>query len=172
MKNIYKRIILCGILSALALISFIIEGLFPPLFIPGVRLGISNIFILLALIILNRKYAFITLIIKTVLGSVFSGNFSALMYSLPSGILALTVESVLIVFYKKLSIVSISTIGAVINSLMQNVIFCLATGLYGYLAFMPYLSIISFFTGLFVGITIYYIIKILPLTVLKNFIQS
>ena len=48
-RTVYK-IAACGIFSALALIAFVIESLFPPFFIPSARMGISNIFVLLAAI--------------------------------------------------------------------------------------------------------------------------
>ena len=73
------KISLCALLSAFALISFVLEGLFPPLFRPGARMGLSNVFILIAIYFLGAKYALAVLVIKTVLGSLFGGNISAIM---------------------------------------------------------------------------------------------
>lgn len=163
MKNTYlKKISLCGIFSCFALISFVLESLFPPLFIPGARMGISNIFILLALIYLGRAYAYSVLVVKVLLGSIFSGNISAMMYSFPAGIVALTVEIILFIFIKHLSIISISVFGAIINSLIQNFMFCLITNNFGYLVYLPYLSIISTISGLIIGIVVYLVVKYLP----------
>jgi uncharacterized membrane protein len=53
MKTSTFKITLTAILSALALITFLIESLFPPLFIPGARLGLANLFILIAIVILG-----------------------------------------------------------------------------------------------------------------------
>ena len=105
------KVTLCAILSALGTIAFTIEGLFPPLFLPGARLGVSNIFILLAAIILGGKYAFITLMVKTVLGSLFAGNLSMILYSLPAGAIALTVELIIIYIIRKTSVVAVSVGG-------------------------------------------------------------
>ena len=43
-KPLLKKLTLCSIYSALAIISFVIENLFPPLFLPGARMGVSNVF--------------------------------------------------------------------------------------------------------------------------------
>lgn len=159
--KISLKISLCGILTAAALITFMIESLFPPIILPGAKLGLSNIFILLTAIILGGRYAFISLALKTILGSVFSGNVSAIMYSLPSGAIALTVELVLL-YLTKSSIIAISVCGSVINTTIQNLTFCLITDASEYLAYLPYLSIISILSGVLVGFTVYLIVKKLP----------
>ena len=84
MKDILvRKLVFSAILSAAALVSFLIESLFPPLFIPGARLGISNVFVLFAVIYIGVKEGFAVLIIKILLGSLFTGNISAALYSLP-----------------------------------------------------------------------------------------
>ena len=163
MKKIsLKKIATCGVLSGLALISFVIESALPPLFIPGARLGVSNVFILLSAILLGSPYAVFTLIIKTVLGSVFSGNMSALLYSLPSGLVALFIELLLINKARKLSIPAVSLVGAVINNVIQNVVFCLITSTWDYLTYSSYLMLIGLASGLFVGFAVYLVIKLVP----------
>lgn len=160
---------LCGVLSALSTIAFIIEGLFPPLIIPGARMGVSNIFILLSAILLGGRYGFITLAVKVLIGSLLSGNFFAVAYALPSGILALSVELILIYIAKKVSVVATSVAGAVINTIMQNVIFCLVTDTIEYLSYLPYLALIGVLGGIVVGFAVYFVLKILPH---KYFLQT
>ena len=149
---------LCAILTAFAIITFVIENLFPPLFFPGAKMGISNVFILLSLIILGPTYAFITLVVKTVLGSLFAGNISAILYSLPAGAIALSVEILAIVLLKKVSVVAVSILGAVINISLQNVTFCLLTNTIQYLYYLPDLALIGVVSGLIVGFTTYLIV--------------
>ena len=67
-----RKIALCGVITSFALIAFILEGLLPPLFLPGARLGLSNAFILLVALLCGWQYAFASLIIKIVLGSIFA----------------------------------------------------------------------------------------------------
>ena len=151
----------------MALISFILESLFPPLFMPGARLGISNVFILLCLVLLGGKYAFFALIIKTVLGSVFSGNISSIMYSLPSGAIALLLQFVLLEF-TKVSVVATSVCGSLINTTLQNITFCLVTSTFEYLSFLPYLALIGVLSGVLVGFVVYLAIRYIPLKIKGN----
>lgn len=152
----------CALLSALATLSFIIEGLFPPLILPGARMGVSNVFILLSALVLGSVYGYATLAIKVILGSLLSGNVTGVLYALPAGLFALTTELLAINFIKKVSVVSVSVLGAVINITAQNVIFCLVTQTTEYLSYVPYLSLIGIIGGLTVGFAVYLIIKILP----------
>lgn len=157
MKKSTLKLTLTAIFAALGLITFVIEGLLPPLFLPGARLGLSNVFILLAVIFCGWQYGFCVLIVKTVLGSLFAGNISAVMYSLPSGALALTVEIVLLYFAKRISIVSISVAGGVISTVIQNTVFCLVNKTSAYLIYSPYLALIGALSGAVVGFTVYLI---------------
>lgn len=162
MKNNTFKLTLCALLTSLSIIAFTLENLFPPLFLAGARLGISNVFILLSTIVLGVGYGYATLIIKIIVGSLFSSNVSAIMYSLPAGLIALTLEIVIIYFVKSTSIVCTSIFGSVINSCVQNVVFCLVTDTTSYLVYLPYLALISVVTGLIVGFIVYLTLKRFP----------
>lgn len=161
-KTVIKKITACAVLSALSILAFMLESLFPPLFVPGARMGLSNIFILLSAIVLGYGYGYTVLILKIVLGSVFSGNISAMLYSLPAGLISLSVELLLFSFCKRISVICISVTGAVINVTLQNVVFCLVTDSVEYLSFLPYLSLIGVLAGITVGFSVYLLIKKLP----------
>lgn len=165
--KIIKKISLCGILSAFALLSFILENLFPPLFLPGARLGISNVFILLSAIVIGYKYGFCALIIKSVLGSVFSGNISAIIYSLPAGLISLTIELVLLKFTTS-SLIAISVCGSMVNITVQNFAFCLVTQSFEYMSFVPYLALIGSFSGLMIGLVVLFALKRIPLSLVRE----
>ena len=161
-KTLSFKFALCGVLSALSTIAFVIEGLFPPLFLPGARMGVSNIFILLCAILLGGRYAFVTLAVKVLLGSLLSGNFFGIVYALPSGTIALSIELVLIYLAKNVSILATSIAGAVINIAVQNTAFCLITGTAEYLSYLPYLTLTGILGGIIIGLAVFILIKILP----------
>ena len=163
MNRKISKITLCAILSALSTLAFLIESLFPPIILPGTKLGLSNVFILLSSLILGVKYGFITLVVKILIGSLFSGNLSSIMYSLPAGIISLSIQCVLLFVVKKVSIIASSIAGAVINVTVQNFIFCLVTDAFEYLFYLPYLALISVLSGLTVGFAVYLTVKKLPL---------
>ena len=156
MKNhTLRKMVTCGVLSCFALLAFMLESLFPPLILPGARMGISNVFILLSAILLGSVYGYATLVVKIVLGSIFSGNVSSIMYSLPAGLISLTFELALFLWLKRTSIIATSVCGATINVTIQNVVFCLVTQSTEYLVFLPYLSLIGIIGGLAVGFLVY-----------------
>ena len=162
MKRKSFKIALSAIYTVFALISFVVESLLPPLYLPGARIGLSNIFILLAVITVGWQYGFIALAVKCLLGSLFVGNFSAVIYSLPAGAIALAIEIIILRFIKKSSVVSVSVAGGVINVLLQNLIFCLVTKSTAYLAYLPYLALIGAVAGAVVGLIVFLIIKKFP----------
>ena len=92
MKLSVKRLTLCALLAALALGLSYVEGYFPltlliPL--PGVKLGLANIVTLFALLQLGAPAAFAVLLVRCLLGAMFAGNVSALLFSLLGGLLVL-----------------------------------------------------------------------------------
>jgi len=161
-KNKLFKLALSGIYAAFATITFMLENLFPPIILPGARMGLSNVFILLSATTLGGIYGYATLIVKVVLGSLFAGNISAVMYSLPAGIIALSIELLIIFYAKKTSLVCASVCGAIVNVTIQNAVFCLVTDAGEYLVFLPYLSLVGVFSGLIVGLSVYLILKKIP----------
>ena len=161
-KKITSKIAFTGLLATLATITFLLENLFPPLILPGAKMGLSNIFILLAFITLGKVSAFAVLIVKAVLGSLFAGNISAIIYSLPAGAIALTLEVLLLTLIKRISIVCASVFGSVVNITVQNVIFCIVTDTINYLSYLPYFVIIGVVSGIIVGFSVYILVKRMP----------
>ena len=165
-----KKLTISGIYTGLALITFMLESLFPPLIIPGARLGLSNVFILMIAITVGSPYALFAVVIKGLLGNIFSGNISAVIYSLPAGIISITVQIVLLRFTSKFSITAISAMGSTINIITQTLTFCLITNGIEFLIYLPYLALIGIVSGFAVGFAVYLLIKQLPtaITVLEE----
>ena len=83
-----KRIALDALLTAIALIIFVVELLVPiPFPVPGVKLGLSNVVTLFALFACGPVDALIILLLRIGLGTIFGGNLSAILYSLAGGLL-------------------------------------------------------------------------------------
>lgn len=166
-----KKITLTALLSALSLLAFMLESLFPPLLIPGAKLGLGNIFTFLALIVLGVPHAFITLGVKLIFGAIFSGGVSALMYSLPSGLVSLSLTAILIYYSKgKLSVLAISSLSAVVHNAVQLTVYALITDI-SVFYLMPYLTLIGMLSGIMVGLVVFYIIRFLPQRVVDNILS-
>lgn len=172
MKLNSKRIALLSMLTALASITFIIEGLFPPLFIPGAKMGLSNIFGMLAVVLLSPLDAIVLVAIRTTLGSLIAGNMSSWIYSFFAGVASVAAAGFLYRLTDKISLVSISIAAAVIHNIVQNTIFCLITQTPELYAYLPYLAVIGIVAGAIVGIACVLILKYVPYDKLFIFTQK
>ena len=158
-----RRIATLSVLTAMGLITFMIESLFPPLFLPGAKMGISNVFSLLTLMVLGPTEAFILVIVRTTLGSMFTGNMSTLMYSMTAGVVSVAVSTVLVEFlYPRVSIVAISVVAAVLHNMTQNLVFCLISNTPEMFAYMPWLALIGVVAGIIVGFAVWFILRAVP----------
>ena len=94
MKLNARSIALCAVLTALALGLSTLENLFPVTLIvplPGVKLGLANIVTVFALYELGAVPALTILAARCLLGGLFAGNLSALLFSLLGGFTAMLV---------------------------------------------------------------------------------
>ena len=165
-----RRIAADALFTALALIMFLIENLFPPLFFPGAKMGLSNIFSLAALVLFSPVDAFAVVAVRSLLGAAFSGNFSAVMYSFSGGVTAMLVSSVLMyAVYPRISLMSVSIAAAVVHNIMQTLV-AAAWQSAAVFAYMPYLALIGVFSGAAVGAVVMLIFKRVPLSVYEKFI--
>ena len=148
--------------AALALIFSYIEVLIPlPVPIPGIKLGIANLVILIALYRMDFRYAFTINITRILLaGLLFSGVFG-MIYSLAGGILSIVVMYLL----KKtglFSIVGVSMAGGVCHNLGQLLTACVLLSNTAIMSYFPVLLFSGMAAGIFIGILAYFIEKRLP----------
>lgn len=168
-KTTAKKIAVLAIFTALSLIMFIIENQFPPLFIPGAKMGLANIFSFAALIMYSPVEAFIIVAIRTGLGAVYAGNVSALLYSFTGGVVSMAVSSVLMyTVYPRISVMSVSVLAAVAHNITQNLVFVIISGTALTLGYMPYLVLIGILSGAIVGGIIMLVFKKVPLSVFER----
>lgn len=149
-------------LSALALIFSYIEAIIPfNAGIPGIKLGIANLVILVCLYTLGFRYTLaINLIRILVAGLLFNGFFGAL-YSLAGGILSLLI----MVLLKKTSLfspVGISMAGGVAHNTGQLLVAALIVSNMKLFIYFPVLLFSGLISGIFIGILTYLILKKLP----------
>ncbi len=172
-KNSAKKIAVLAIFTALSLIMFIIENQFPPLFVPGAKMGLANIFSFAALIMYSPIEAFVIIAVRTGLGAVFAGNVSALLYSFTGGVVAMTVSSLLMyTVYPRISVISVSVLSAVSHNITQNIVFVIISGTALTFGYMPYLVLIGVLSGAIVGGIIMLLFKKVPQSVFERMIGT
>lgn len=159
-----KKIALSAILIALALGLSYTERFIPlqlviPL--PGIKLGLANIVTLVALCLLGWKDTLWIVVLRCMMGAIFGGGITGLLFSMTGGLLSLAVM-VLAEKIKKLSIYGISILGAAAHNIGQ---ICAAMALMQTVyigAYLPYLLIVALFTGFATATAAAGILKILP----------
>ncbi len=141
-----------GVYTALALIFSYVETLIPINFgIPGVKLGLANLIIVVALYKMNLKEAYILSVVRVVLAGFIFANLFSIIYSLAGGLLSLTVMAVL----KKsnqFSTVGISMAGGVFHNVGQLLMAIIVLESFNIAYYFPVLLISGVLTGLLIGI--------------------
>ena len=166
MKLTTKNLALCAVLTALALglstllSSFPVSLLVP---LPGVKLGLANIVTVFALYQLGAAPALCILVARCLLGSLFAGNASALLFSLLGGVLAMLVMMAL-TRLRGLSVYGVSIGGAAAHNCGQIAAACLTLGSMAPLYYLPILLGASLITGAVTGVAAACLFRVLAHT--------
>ena len=154
MKKINKMVLI-GLLVAQALVLHIFESNIPiPLLTPGAKLGLANLVTVLSLYILNKKETFFIIISRLLLGAMFGGSLSALMYSASGAILSFIMMVVVKEGLKdKVSIIGVSASGAIFHIIGQILVACAIVRNIWVSLYLPILTVTGIATGIFIGLT-------------------
>lgn len=154
MKLTTKQLTACALLAAMALGLSYLENLFPlalAIPLPGVKLGLANIVTVFALYALGAGQAFLILIARCLLGSLFAGNLNALIFSLLGGVSAMAVMTGLSRL-RRLSVYGVSAGGAAAHNCGQVAAAILTLGSMAPLYYLPVLLGVSLLTGGLTGL--------------------
>ncbi len=163
--NPTKRMVQSAVLVSLALALSYAERFIPlhlviPL--PGVKLGLANVVTLIALYLMGTTNAFAILLLRCILGAVFGGGITGLLFSLTGGILAMSIMAL----GKKaafLSVYGVSILGAAAHNIGQILAaMVLMNSLYIGM-YLAYLLIVALFTGFATGAACAGILRILSM---------
>ena len=152
------RLTQLALLTAVALILFLVEAQIPPLVaIPGVKLGLANIITLVTFYLYGRRDALMVLVV-----SIFSGQMLMLLFSLSGGLFCYAVCAMLYprIPLKKLWLLSM--IGAVCHNIGQILAAILVLGTADVLWYLPALLISGLISGCFTGLVTSAVIARLP----------
>lgn len=141
-----------GVFTALALIFSYIELLIPIQFgVPGMKLGLANLVIVIFLYKRNAKEAMLLSVVRILLAGLMFSNLFSILYSLAGGILSLIVMAVL----KKLetfSVIGVSIAGGIAHNMGQLVIAMVVVETYRIGYYFPILLITGMVTGMLIGV--------------------
>lgn len=141
-----------GVFTTLALIFSYVETLIPIQFgIPGVKLGLANLIIVIALYRMKLSEAYLLSIVRVLLAGFIFGNYFSIIYSLAGGLLSLTVMALL---RKKggFSVIGVSIAGGVFHNIGQLIIASVIVETFSVMYYVLVLLIAGLVTGLLIGI--------------------
>lgn len=141
-----------GMYIALALIFSYVEMLIPfNIGVPGIKLGLANIVVVLVLYKMGWKEAYCVSVGRVFLAGILFGNLASISFSLAGGVLSLTIMCLL---YKRenFSVLGISIAGAVFHNLGQILMAMIVVSSFNVMYYFPVLMIAGILTGLVIGI--------------------
>lgn len=140
-----------GLLLAFALILAYVESLVPFFFgVPGMKLGLANLAVLLTLFLFGPSQAFMLNIARIVLSSFMFGNMSMLLYSAAGGVLSFC-AMFLMRKTGKFSMTGVSMGGGVFHNIGQLVVAFLVVRTEGIFYYIPALLFAGVGTGFLNG---------------------
>lgn len=162
MKNTRKMIFL-SLLAALGIVLGLFESIIPlPVAIPGARLGLSNMVVLVTILAIGYREAFVVSIFKTIILVLVTGSVSSFFFSFGGALLSVVTMILSHRFLSKyLSPVGISEIGSYFHNVGQVAVASFIIKTTSIFAYLPILIILGIFTGYFVGISSIFISKTL-----------
>lgn len=156
-----KKVARMGIFVALAMIFSYIEVLIPFDFgIPGVKLGIANLVIVVGLYQFSVKEVFMISLVRILLMGLLFGNAMTLIFSLAGGIISFLVMLCCKKF-SSFSIVGVSVLGGIFHNIGQLAVAMAVLMNFKVAFYLPILLIAGVVTGTFIGILSNKIVKVL-----------
>lgn len=148
-----RKICYMSLLTGIALIIFIVELRIPNLSpVPGMKLGLANIITVYGLYHLRAGETAMILLVRIILGSVFGGNISAMIYSLSGGLLCLVGMFAVRKILDEKYIWLCSIIGGILHNIGQMAAAVVVMRTTSVIAYLPFLLISGCIAGLFTGI--------------------
>ena len=147
-----RRIAYCGLFAALAILMGYVELLIPmPILIPGVKLGLANVIIVIMLYFMDAKSAFFVSLIRVLLSGLLFAGFAGLLYSLSGAMLSFAVM-LLLKRTERFSIVGVSVAGGIFHNVGQIVVAALVVENVRMAYYRPFLLVSGVVTGIVIGI--------------------
>lgn len=168
MRSQADKLAYCSLFTAFGLILSYVEAILPISLIipiPGFKLGLANIAVMLAFFMLGYGYACAVSIARITLSALLFGSVTSFWFSLAGGALALAA----LLLYKLILSRFLGVMGlSVMSAAMHNIGQCLACavffGHYVLTFYLPILLLVSLITGSLTAVIIHRFLKIKAIT--------
>lgn len=153
MNKSLKNLTNLSLLTAVALILYVVESWFPlPVPIPGIKLGLANIITVVAVYRFSPGQVIALVVARLLLGSFFAGSMSALLFSGAGAFLCLAGLLLLKKVLPKDRIPLCSVLGAILHNLGQTLAAVWVMRDVRVFAYLPILLVTGCVAGLFTGL--------------------
>lgn len=158
-KIMAKKTALLGMLVALAFVLSYIETLIPVnLGIPGAKLGLANLVVMVALYTLGTKEAFGLSMVRILLTGLTFSSMAAMLYSFAGGLLSFAVMA-LMKKTKKLSVTGVSVLGGIAHNAGQIFVAMWMLDTATLIYYLPVLAITGVASGTMIGLLAVMVIR-------------
>ncbi len=148
-----KRITRMALLTAVALIIFIVEAQLPPLApVPGIKAGLANIITVYSMFRLGPADTLIILLARIFLGNIFAGSVSTMMFSLGGGIMCYIVMLALRRIFTAKQMWMCSVFGAMAHNVGQILVTIAVYRTTALVIYLPVLLLSGVISGIFTGL--------------------
>lgn len=145
------RIALYGLCIALAFILSYLESLIPIQMIPGMKIGLTNLVVLIAFYYLDARAAFVINLVRILLVAFTFGNLQSLCYSAAGGMLAYLVM-LLLKRTRHFAMVTVSVAGGVFHNVGQILVAMWMVETTSVIWYLSVLIISGVVSGIVVGV--------------------
>lgn len=140
-----------GLFAALAILMGYVEMLIPlPLLVPGMKLGLANVIIVIVLYHMDTKSAFFISLVRVLMSGLLFQGFAGLLYSLAGALLSLAVMA-LLKKTGKVSITGVSVMGGVFHNVGQIIVAAAVVENIKMAYYLPFLLVTGVVTGFVIG---------------------
>ena len=154
-----KKIALCGLLTAVALVLSYIESLVPLSFaVPGIKMGLPNIAVVFVLYAVGKREAWLISLLRVLLVSALFGNAFSFAYSAVGAMLSLGLMC-LLARSGKFSAVGVSVAGALAHNFGQILVAVAVLKTPQIAFYLPALCISAAVTGVCIGLVAGMLVK-------------
>ena len=147
-----RKIVLCGLLTALAIVLSYIDHLIPlSVSVPGVKIGLANIAIVFVLYKLGGRDACIVSLVRIIVVGFTFGSVFGMIYSMSGAVLSLAVM-LLLYHLNCFSPIGVSVAGGVSHNVGQIIAAICIMETKGLVYYLPVLCISGILAGICVGV--------------------
>ncbi len=156
-----NKIIFLSVLVSVGLALSVLESAIPlPIAFPGAKLGLSNMVVLVTLVVFGFNDGITVAMLKSIVLMLVTGSVSSFIYSFSGAIFSCIIMYIGYRFFSEVfSLIGVSILGALAHNFAQVTVASIIMNNMRIYTYLPFLMLVSLFSGYFVGLTSSFIIK-------------